>query len=176
RMLQVRPEVLDLVRDPVDDHVIARRLAHLGAGELDELGGDGMLAPERVHAIDKRRRKRVLAAAQQPDFCAHTLYAFADCSTLSRVSSTSDCTTARRSPVWRYTSTWRSALVPSDRIFLTYSLSRRLSSPSTTSSTKASSSSARSRIGTSRRLPKSISLPSMPHRAARHLFSSINAR
>ncbi len=35
---------------------------------------------------------------------------------------------------------------------------------------------ARSRIGTSARLPKSISLPSSPQRAARHLFSSMSAR
>ena len=109
---------------------------------------------ERVHAIDERGRKGVLPAAQQADLhdgirspsLTSSLESLARAarrvSTLSRVSSTSRCTTARRSPVSRYTCSCRSALVPvaQDRVDV-LDLPAGCPSSSTTSSTNSSSSS-----------------------------------
>jgi len=72
-VLQVGAEVLHLVRDAIDDHVIAGRLTHLRPGQLDEFGGDPVRLAERVDALEEGRRERVLASAQQADFRAHTL-------------------------------------------------------------------------------------------------------
>src|SRR5262249_13985944 len=151
--------------DPIDDHAIAGGLAHLRPRQLHRFRRDAVGLAERVHAIEKRGWKRVLAAAKKSNL--HVVSFMPGLQTrlgslLALVSSTSHWTTAFRSPVCLKTASWRPALVPSWTIWWTYPSAARLPSSSTTSSTNSSSSPARSRIGTSTRLPKSISRPSMP--------------
>ena len=129
-------------------------------------------APELVHALDERRRKAVLAAAQQADpssylrCCPSTPLRAADshCRRRRRVSCDRrwlhDGLQVARLAIHRELTVGAGALAQHGVDVVRPRA--RLPSSSTTSSTNSSSSSARSRIGTSARLPKSISLPSSP--------------
>jgi len=56
-VLQIRAEILHLVRDAIDDDLVAGRLPHFRAGQRQELRRDPMRRAELVHAVDERRRE-----------------------------------------------------------------------------------------------------------------------
>src|SRR5262249_50484116 len=67
-VLQVAAVIFDFVGNAVDDDLVFRRLVHLRAAELHEVGGDAVFLSKLVNLVNKRRRKTEFTPAQQTDF------------------------------------------------------------------------------------------------------------
>jgi hypothetical protein len=65
-MLEVTAIVRHFVRDPIDNDRIRVRFVHPGAAEFDELCGHAGIAV--IHCVQKFRRERPLAPAQEAHF------------------------------------------------------------------------------------------------------------
>ena len=131
RMLQVGAVIIHFVGDAVDDDAVLRELAHFRAAEFHEFGGNAVFLAQLVHLFNEGWRETVLPAAHQSNF--HDQFPFfagvlryelcgiaaddACIDTPARVSATMWRTTSFRSPVCLYMFSWRSALVPSRKIW-----------------------------------------------------------